>query len=404
MTRARKVGGASVTARRLLVLAGAVAGLWLVSWLTSAHAGAATRAGDPVVVAAPADGVGPVPVSHRATAEDGLALAAGQVVRAAVAPVSKSAAAAARPVTGSVAPVARTVVSPVGKGVGAVVEPLAGSAEPVARTAEAVVSPVRKGAGAVMGPLAGSVAPVARTVVSPVAKGAGAVVEPLAGSVEPVARTAETVVSPVRKGVTAVARAAEALLSPVRQTAAAVLAPVGDVLGSLEPIARAVSPVATPLAPVLRPTEPVPAVAEGVEGAERSLAVPAGGEPPAAAFGAPLLWTEIRPSPPQQVTPAPETAAPVADGPACVTNRPDARAPGGKHPRAPRGGHRPEETPAPRRPGVPVPCDVASGVGSTLPPAFLTAGPAPHRFRASPWAHGEFVPLWRPCEPGTGPG
>ncbi|WP_374194533.1 hypothetical protein, partial [Amycolatopsis sp. MtRt-6] len=42
MTRAREVGDAFVAARRLLVLAGAVAGLWLVSWLTSGSAEAAT--------------------------------------------------------------------------------------------------------------------------------------------------------------------------------------------------------------------------------------------------------------------------------------------------------------------------------------------------------------------------
>ena len=158
MTGARDVGGASVAARRLLVLAGAMAGFWLVSWLTSAHADAAQGVALPglpdpigVVVGAPAQGKGPAASPARPAAADERRAAGGTSKRsvADVATARLAADSAARAtvargdvsagaVVGSVSRAVEAVVSPA-SGAAVVVEPVSrvvGSAEPVSRVAE----------------------------------------------------------------------------------------------------------------------------------------------------------------------------------------------------------------------------------------------------------------------------
>lgn len=374
MTGAREVGGASVAARRLLVLAGAVAGLWLVFWLTSDRADAAavvSGAGDAVAGAVGSDS----PVPH----------AVGRVVAAGSRGVATTAKAAAFPVaTGSGAaaggapsagPRARVVASPVTTGATVA----AGTA---GRAVGAAVSPAPV-AGAV-----GTVGEAARTV-APIARGVGAAVSPISGSelVAPVSRVVAGVVRPVVPVLAPVTAVAKSLLSPVTGAAAPVLEPIVSALPS-----DLAKPVTSPV--VNEPTgKTVPPV--GAPGAV---------EPPTSGSVVREVIVRGRPAaigaPPDQArrsvlapAKAAQRARPCA---ARVVVKPHRSA--ASHD----GTHRPGNSPA--HPSSPVTSSEATAAGAGIPLGFLTGGPAPHRFRASPGAHGDFVPLWRPCKPGTGPG
>ncbi|WP_146073701.1 hypothetical protein [Amycolatopsis sp. CA-126428] len=235
-----------------------------------------------------------------------------------------------------------------------------------------------------------------------------------AGAVSgPVVRSAVPVVAPVSS-------AAKALLSPLAKTAAALVEPVvavvaapvtglGDALGSVvAPVARPVLGTAAPvLTDVLTPGADGGPVAEVAAAPEAGFAVQA---------VLPLARVVTGPPADQQLVPTVAGGPAAADaqahaiGPACArTTATTATAEAGPrrgavhHAASRLGGHRPG--PAPVHPGAPVSSsDVVSGGGSSFPPAFLTASHTPHHFRASPWTHGDFVPLWRPSEPGTGPG
>ena len=65
--------------------------------------------------------------------------------------------------------------------------------------------------------------------------------------------------------------------------------------------------------------------------------------------------------------------------------------------------HAPGDAPEPAR-RSPAPADAACGTNPTVPPGFLTPGHGPRATRTFMPPHGDFVPLWRACEPGTGPG
>ncbi|HET6711151.1 hypothetical protein [Amycolatopsis sp.] len=486
MTRAREVGDAFVAARRLLVLAGAVAGLWLVSWLTSGSAEAATAQtrGLPDVIGVVVEAVTPAEPREtpdaarpprRAGETEGRAAAHGArsgaadagapgVARAAAgAPVSRGApvvagagpraARAGSPIVETVAGVASVVAGAVSHGAltspdsraahaksptsspppsaakapaspapdraAAVADPppLVGAAEPVTRAVGAVVAPVGEAA----------VAPVAQavgTVLSPVGERAAAVAGSVAGEAQPVAKAAGTSLSPLRaitkpashlvRGAVPVVRpltsAARAVLVPVTKPVAALVKPVTDVVarpvaGLLGPLATLVEPVTSNLlGPVLGATSPV--VGDLLTPVEDTAGRP---------VVAPVSDVFRPPHPASPVSSPVRTAAGVTDvRPLAPTAAvPKQQAPAGPHhsaravhlkttATAQARGHRPGGTPA--RPGAPVSPDVATGAGSTTPVAFLASGHAPHHFRASPWTHGVFVPLWRPCEPGTGPG
>ncbi len=451
MTRAREVGGASVAARRLLVLAGAVAGFWLVSWLTSGNAdaapagvpgavdpigavvgvlappdhasqakvGAASRGGQRVATQLPrpvAEAVEPVtggavarpvrPDSRAGTA----AVPAGTASGAAVGPVARAAGVAAAPVARVVGTNALPGVLNAPAGVAPVAR-LGGSAAPVARAAGSVASPLRETTTAVLAPVTGVVC-----AAEPATRAVGAVIVPVSATagavVGPVVRSAVPVVEPVSS-------AAKALLSPLAKTAGALVEPVvavvaAPVTGLVDALGSVVEPVTRPVlgtaSPVL--TDFLTPVADGAGAPVAEFAAA-----PVADFAvqAVLPLARVVTSPPanQQLVPtaAGRPAAADAQGrpisPTCVRTTATAaagpRRGAAHHPEARLGGHRRGQAPA--HPGGPVSSpDVASGGGSSFPHAFLAAGHAPHHFRASPWTHGDFVPLWRPSEPGTGPG
>ncbi|MDQ7802904.1 hypothetical protein Q5425_04130 [Amycolatopsis sp. A133] len=414
MTRARNVGGASVAARRLLVLAAAVAGFWLVSWLTSGDADAATSPvlPDPVGVAVGALSP-PAEVGHAAVARDvadaGRSFSGKAEV---VAGGQRAAKASSRPDAASdaadvvAAPVSRTVraAAPITKPVSHAAEAaVVRSIAPVARAAEAAVSPVAAGAA---------------TVVEPVSQ----VVRSAVPLVRPVSGAAQRVLSPVTKtAAAAVVRPVAQLLHGAEPLVSAVARPVARLV---DPLTGAVKPVtASLLGPVLGVTSPVltDLLTPVVDSVGRPVVAPVADAvgpvgslgrpvplPARASSGIPSLSRQFVPTPePAAVTPV-EPAGPVAaSGPACggtAATGSHRRSLAAHHAGAQLGRHVPPHPPAPAPPGAPVSSDVTSGTGSTIPFAFLTAGHAPHDFRASPWTHGEFVPLWRPCEPGTGPG
>ncbi|WP_206797410.1 hypothetical protein [Amycolatopsis sp. MtRt-6] len=213
-------------------------------------------------------------------------------------------------------------------------------------------------------------------------------------------------VVPVARPLTSAARA---VLAPVAKPVAALVKPLTDVVarpvaGLLGPLATLVEPVTSNLlAPVLGATSPV--VGDLLTPVEDTVGRP---------IVAPVTDVFRPPHPAPPVISPVRTAAGVTDvRPLAPTTAavPKQQAPAGSHhgaravhvkATAQARGHRPGGTPA--HPGAPVSPDVATGAGSTTPAAFLASGHAPHHFRASPWTHGVFVPLWRPCEPGTGPG
>jgi hypothetical protein len=384
------VAGVPAAARRLLVLAGAVAGLWLVSWLTSGDADAATPGlPDPIGVVAGALN----------SAHDVVRPAAAPIVAGVAGPVSRAGRAAAPVAGGVVEPVSRTTrfTAPV--------------ADSISRAAQAAVSPVTASAATVVQPVS-RVVRSAVPVLEPVSGAAKAVLSPVTASaatvVQPLAPVTGTVVKPVAQ----LLRSADPLVSAVTQPLADVLEPVTATL--VEPVLDAASPVLTDL---LTPVAGV--VAPVVGGAGRPIVAPGGdvGVPPhRVAAGVPPLSRKFVPvaaAEQAKAAVAARAARLTASGPECAGTTTVAAGHGGHrghrggvavahHARSRLGGHGPAKAPA--HPGAPVSSDVASGAGSTIPPAFLTPGHTPHGFQASPRAHGDFVPLWRPCEPGTGPG
>ncbi|MGW3997667.1 hypothetical protein ACWEF6_29630 [Amycolatopsis sp. NPDC004772] len=392
MTGAREV---SVAARRLLVLAAAVAGFWLVSWLVSGSASAAdvsvgrgVEPGLPSGVVSGAHGVVAAGVSPTAV---GRASAVDSRVAprsvAAARPVARAAGPTAVGVVGAAEPVTRAVASPVAKTAAAVVEPVSHVAAPAARVVGAVAEPVSQVAAPVTRAV-GALGEAAAADVAPVTRAAGALVAPLG-------RAATAVVAPVTRAVVApIVHSAEPILSPAK----ALLSPATKaVTGLVDPVVSD-----TGLTSVVKPvTGDTPPVVNPVAGR---------GEKPLATE-APLVGSIVRLITPLAVAaatgPLPNQARQLVSvivktaGRTCVLpSSPRPHRTTAHHAAA---GHRSGQTPV--HPGAPVSSpDVATGTGSVIPPAFLSAGQAPHHFRASPWAHGDFVPLWRPCEPGTGPG
>ncbi|MDX3188012.1 hypothetical protein PV458_06345 [Streptomyces sp. MN03-5084-2B] len=216
--------------------------------------------------------------------------------------------------------------------------------------------------------------------------------------------TAAAVVAPVVRSVLPVVEpVSRALLSPVTDAAAGL---VGALSGVVEPVAGAASPVVTGLLTPAAGDAGRPVAGPVADAADASGSVVR----PVLRSSAPTPAPASGPAPVAQLTTGPavleKAAYPVASGRrACVATSAAAgprRGPA-HHPEAGLGSHRPGNAPA--HPGAPGPSsDVASGGGAGIPPAFLTAGHAPHHLRASTWTHGVFVPLWRPSEPGTGPG
>ncbi|WIV54622.1 hypothetical protein [Amycolatopsis nalaikhensis] len=379
MTRARDVDGVLVAARRLLVVAGAVAGFWLVSWLVS---GQAEAAGEPDPVGGVVSRVAPGPVDDLVS----------RVVRG-------------EPVPDPVGDIASRVVhrESVARKSPAVRLPDR-AVKPVSRVVEAAVSPVARTAGAV-------VAPFERAVVPPVAGVASAVAEPVVRATAPLSKTARAVAAPVTGAIAGIAR-------PVVASVAGVLEPVVD--GVVRPV---VAPVTGALTPVLEPV---------VDGVLRPILTPVTGalapvaEPivtpvanPVAdpAIDSPtLVFSPVNDRPqgeaiyPQPQLPLTAVAAEprataTAEGSqdqAAVETVPDCGASPAHHPTAPRQ----ENTPAPTAPTrhTPAPADAAFGTAFSSPVAVLNPDPGPRATAGFTLSHGEFVPLWRACEPGTGPG
>lgn len=296
MTRARDEGGATTAVRRVLVVAAAVAGLWLLSWLISGRTQAATRHEDPV----------------------------GEVVAGVLGGRSSGGTTVSRdPVRGGgVEPVSRTV-----RAAAPVVQPVVGAVAPM-------VAPASRAVRTVAGPVVRSVAPV----------------------VEPVVRIAAPVLDPVLD-------AARTVVDPVIQP---IVAP-GDELAVPPAAEPADEPPVTLVTPVRRAMTSTPA-------ARHVAARPAARD-----------RTYDRPS---------ATAGTVAAKPHLehhTTSSQPARTPRNDSGNAP----------APRSPA---PAEAACGTTRTIPPAFLTADHGPHVVRVSAPTHGDFVPLWRACEPGIGPG
>ncbi|SFW80958.1 hypothetical protein [Amycolatopsis australiensis] len=328
MTRENDAGDLPTTARRALVVAAAAAGFWLVSWLLSGHADAASRDPEPVGVGVPARSA-----------------VAGAVVPR-VAPVASS---------------SLPVAEPVGHAVR--------SAAPVVQAAAPVVSDVVRGAA----PLA-DVAGVAVRPVSGVVRGAAPLVKPVAAvagaAIAPVSRVVRSV-APVIDPLSDVLRAAEPPIDPVLQ----VVPPAEPVLGTVAP--------ATTAAAVAQPTpESLPATQAAELQLWRSAGLPR------------ALTAEVGPlAPVSEASRGSARPTAVPRNPAHGTTRPALRTPVAPQPPGPAPGTPP-----------PIPADAASGAGSSIPPAFLAADHGSRVTGALPRSNRDFVPLWRPREPGTGPG
>ncbi|MEV7045618.1 hypothetical protein [Amycolatopsis sp. NPDC051061] len=390
MTRARDEGGAHIAARRLLVLAGALAGFWLVSWWLSGHAQAAPRPPAPVgevvtgvLEGQPSGGAIQAPNGDRSGVAGVVAPVAGAVSQSvrAVAPVSQ--------VVRSAAPVVEPV-SQVVRAAAPVVEPVSQAV----RSAVPVVEPVSR--------IVGTAVPITEPAVRAIA--------PVAEPASQVVRAAAPVVEPL----TQVVRTAAPVLDPVLAATRAVVLPVVDSVGGLvEPVADVLSPVTQPVGDVLTPVvEPVvqPIVAPVAEAVDPPAADPAG-EPPVRPVR-PGRQAEIAP-PHQESTPGAVHGTVRTPAQARTYDRPGpsvepvaAKPRSGHHHttvsqpvRNPR--HSPNRTPEPRSPA---PVDATCGTAPTIPAAFLTPGHGPRPTRSSVPPHEDFHPLWRACEPGTGPG
>ncbi|MEU0793055.1 hypothetical protein ABZ342_23525 [Amycolatopsis sp. NPDC005961] len=164
-----------------------------------------------------------------------------------------------------------------------------------------------------------------------------------------------------------------------------------------EPVGDALAPGLQPTVPsapdTADPATPNPAAEPAVRPARQAKTLPPQQETAAGAPGAARLTATARSD--SRLVPAAETAGPAA-----------AKLRHHKHPAlhataSPPPAHAPGNVPAPRSPA---PEDAACGTAPTVPPAFLTPGHGPRATHAFTPSHGVFVPLWRACEPGTGPG
>ncbi|WP_410635676.1 hypothetical protein [Amycolatopsis sp. cmx-4-83] len=315
--------------------------------------GQAARAAEPVA-AAVVSVVGPVSQAARA---------AEPVAALGTAPVVRSVEAVTKPVTPVLEPIARVVRSaePITNAAAAVVGPVASIAGPVT----SAVKPVGETAGAVAGTLLDPVTDVVQVVARPVTSTVGAVVKPVVRVVGPV-------------------------LSPVTRTATKVLAPVTDVV---QPVVNTVEPIVAPVTGTA-----------GNGGESRPRPVPDVVEPP-------VLQGKFTPPSRKAVLPVP---ANVTTSEHSRLYDAEIQRPGQKAHRA-RPAHQPDRTsqagrgpaknpPAPMVPGAPVPSDLAGSGGSSIPPAFLTSHHGTRDLRPVARVSEDFVPLFRPCEPGTGPG
>ncbi|WP_410625501.1 hypothetical protein [Amycolatopsis sp. cmx-8-4] len=184
VTWARSVAppaSAAMTARRVLVVAGAVAALWLLSWLVPGRAQAVSADGDPTVPDArrvvaelvsgrPAPGTVVAPEKPRSDPRE---TSVTQAVPASLPPV------------GIVEPVVSRVTKPVAAAVGSgVVTPVASNvAEPVSVLVAPVLSGVTRPVSALVRPV---VTEIVRPVTGPVEPVVGDLVRPVAGVLDPV--------------------------------------------------------------------------------------------------------------------------------------------------------------------------------------------------------------------------
>jgi hypothetical protein len=379
VARARDKGDATTAARRVLFLAGAVAGLWLVSWWLSGHAQAATREVNPIgeVVAGvlggpPPGGAGQAPKDESRSAAGVVAPVAGGVE-----PVSQVARGAA-PV---VEPVSRTARSaaPVVEPVSQVVRAAAPVVEPVARSLEPVVEPVSQ--------VVRAAAPVVEPVVRAVAPVAGSVVRSVEPVLEPVSQVVDPVLDPVLDTVAPVTDSVGSTVEPITDVLAPVTEPIGDTL------APVVEPIVAPGSESAGPSTPDPSTEQLLRQARQAKAVPThqATVPATHHDTAPPLTapdrTYDRPGPATSLTAATPRQAHRTHPAREATPSQPVRHPG--------------NAPAPRSPA---PDDAACGAAPTIPPAFLTSGHGPRATHAFTPSHGDFLPLWRACEPGTGPG
>lgn len=308
--------------------------------------GQAARAAEPVA-AAVVSVVGPVSQAARA---------AEPVAALGTAPVVRSVEAVTKPVTPVLEPIARVVRS----------------AEPITNAAAAVVGPV----ASIAGPVSETAGVVAGTVLDPVTAVVQVVARPLTSTVGAVVKPVVRVVGPV--------------LSPVTRTVTKVLAPVTDVV---QPVVNTVEPIVAPVTGTA-----------GNGGESHPRPVPDVVEPP-------LLQGKFVPPSRKAVLPAPVNVT--TPGHSRLYDA-EIQRPGQKAHRA-RPAHQPDRTsqagrgpaknpPAPMAPGAPAPSDLAGSGGSSIPPAFLTSDHGTRDLRPDARVSEDFVPLFRPCEPGTGPG
>ncbi|MGW4521801.1 hypothetical protein [Amycolatopsis sp. NPDC004378] len=395
MTGARDVAGTVAAARRLLAVAGAIAGFWLLSWLVSGHAQA-----DPLGAVVPPAGSGVVAPAAGAALEG--SSQARSAVRAGSAPVAEPVSqprSAAR--VGSAAPVSRPSAT----------EPIVASvrpAVPVAGAAKPVVRPVATSARSVAAPVVALAKPVVDAVVLPAVPVAGAatpVVRPVAESArsaaEPVVALANPVVARVSRPVADVVKLAEPVARGVASTAPVIepvvnaVAPVSRLVGSVVPVIKpvldATAPVIEPVATGVSPGTTAPTTRPGIV---PPLTEPVDAETPLANS----LTREADLG--RAIFAAPPKAKPAGRVPASRT-RPAVTTKTPEHRTSATTAHQPGDTPGPRGPA---PADAAWGSSPTVPPAFLTPGSGPRATRAFAPSHGDFLPLWRPCKPGTGPG
>ncbi|MET8847417.1 hypothetical protein [Amycolatopsis sp. NPDC004625] len=208
------------------------------------------------------------------------------------------------------------------------------------------------------------------------------------------------------------------VVAPVVRSVGPLAEPVSQIVRSVEPLAQVVAPIAkSVLDPVVQAVEPV---TRPVAGVVQPVTAPVlGAPPPARTSRLPLVVSRavgpvLAPVSPVVVglavdepvsaahpaaRPQAESAHPVRPGRVCTGEAAPHRSTVHADLRPRRDA--PGDTPVPVRPA---PSDVASGTGSTIPPAFLATGHGIHVLPAATRVHGVFVPLWRPCEPGTGPG
>ncbi|RSM41241.1 hypothetical protein DMA12_24895 [Amycolatopsis balhimycina DSM 5908] len=228
------------------------------------------------------------------------------------------------------------------------------------------------------------------------------------GAVSSAAGTAAVVVEPVSR----VVRSVEPILASLTRPVAGLADPLtGSVGGLVRPVLGTVAPGLPDLvAPVAADLPVVAPVAGGVGPVGRLPGTkPAGligwihpADPVASSAGAAETLL-----PPGKFVPAAalsaDVARPAVPRPACHgtaesgSHRAPASAPQAVSP-AGAPGH------TPPAPASPTPSDVGCGTGSPIPPAFLASDHGPRDFSVLTRVHEVFVPLSRPCEPGTGPG